>query len=76
MWVAELLAERPWCEARIELVCTRRATDAHEPRTRARFPGIHTDPSAAMPVCRPCHSWIDSHQVEAHELGLLVHSWE
>lgn len=73
--VEHMLAMRPWCEARVEGVCTGRSEHVHEPKTRARSGDI-LDPRNAVTVCGACHSWIHGHPVQAHELGLLVWSWE
>ncbi len=29
-----------------------------------------------MVLCRLCHQWVTHHPKEAHEIGLLRHSWE
>lgn len=49
--------------------------DPHEPLTRARGGSI-TDPDNLMWICRTHHDWLHAHPVEAHEVGLLKHSWE
>lgn len=38
--------------------------------------GAFTDPANHLPVCRPCHTWITEHPIEAHGMGLTLHSWE
>jgi hypothetical protein len=55
--------------------CHRRADDLHEPKFRSRL-GSPADPENVIPVSRECHDWIHTHEQEAHELGLAVHSWE
>lgn len=50
-------------------------TDPHEPRTRARG-GPIDDPNNLMWLCSAHHQWTHQNQDEAHELGLLKHSWE
>jgi hypothetical protein len=49
--------------------------DPHEPLTRARGGSI-TDPSNLAWVCRAHHDWAHDNPDEAHEVGLLKHSWE
>ena len=73
--VKQLLQERPRCEAGITGVCTGKSMDIHEKLTRARLGSI-LDPANCLAVCRPCHTWIGTHQKEAHDRGLLIHSWE
>lgn len=62
------------CEARLE-GCTGTATDWHERKSRARGGSI-TELGNAVGLCRACHSFVSEHPREAHELGLLLHSWE
>lgn len=47
----------------------------HEVLTRGRG-GDPTDRENILAICAPCHDWIHGHPREAHELGLLKHSWE
>lgn len=50
--------------------------DGHEPLTRARG-GDPTDPDQVILVCRRHHDLIHhADPARAHELGLLIHSWE
>lgn len=73
------LASRPWCEAKPliggEHRCDGRATDIHEPLTRARGGSI-TDPANTWALCRSCHRFIHDNPEEATRLGLLVPSWK
>lgn len=81
-FVREQLRLRPNCEAGIILSptqrCTRTATELHEPKTRARYPGKETILSAenSVAICRFCHTWVHSNPAAAEELGLLVPSGE
>ena len=75
------MADRLWPDRREGTVlcagrpgCTARAEDLHEPRFRSRLGSI-TDPDNGRPVCRACHLWIHTHEVEAARLGLAVNSW-
>ena len=58
--------------------CTHRATELHEPRTRARFPGQETflDPAQTVAICRSCHRWVHGNPEAAERAGLLIPSWE
>jgi hypothetical protein len=73
--VAKLLEERPICQAKIPRVCTGRSEVVHEPLTRGRG-GDVLDPTNCLCLCDACHAWAHSNQIEAHERGLLKHSWE
>ena len=55
--------------------CQGRATDIHEPLTRARGGSI-VDLDNTVAVCRRCHDWIHDNPNVATSLGLLQHSWE
>lgn len=72
--VQRLLEERPVCEAHLE-GCAGRSTEIHEVKTRGRGGSI-LDPDNCRALCHPCHSWVTDHPAEAHELGLVAHSWE
>lgn len=48
--------------------------EVHERKTRARGGSIYSLPNCLL-TCQRHHDWIDGNQDEAHELGLLVHSW-
>lgn len=50
--------------------------DVHELIQRSLWPKGYLDPDNCLLVCRAHHDWIDAHVAEAHELGLLRHSWE
>lgn len=55
--------------------CAERATDPHEPLTRARGGDI-CDRDNVLLLCRSHHRWAHDHPAEAEALGLLVHSWD
>jgi hypothetical protein len=55
-------------------VCDGRAMDANEVLLRGRGGSI-TDPANVTPGCRPCHTWVTEHPIEAVELGLALPSW-
>ena len=73
--VAQLLADRPSCEAKIAGLCTGRTVDLHEPLLRSRGGKIDT-PEEVLVLCRACHDWVHQHPAEATDLGLMVHSWD
>lgn len=75
IFVAEQLAAKPWCEARIYPLCTGRAVDVHELKTRARGGSI-TDPDNVLALCRACHHHITVNPAWAVEHGFMRHSWE
>lgn len=45
-------------------------TDMHEVLTRGRG-GDPTDKENILCLCRICHSWVTTHEVEARALGLV-----
>ena len=69
--VEQLLAERPICER----CATNPSTEIHEVVTRARGGSI-LDPANCRALCRLCHFHITTHPKQAHEEGLMAHSWE
>lgn len=71
--VAEILATRPVCEARLS-GCTRRSVDVHERKSRARGGDI-LDRRILVALCRWCHTWITEHPAEAERLGWALPSW-
>ena len=73
--VARLLAERPWCEAKLTGICTGRATDVHE-RVNRSGGGDILDEAILLTVCRACHAWITEHPRDAERLGLRIWSWD
>jgi hypothetical protein len=73
-FVAQMLQERPRCQARLSEVCRGHAVDVHEILTRARGGDI-LDPANVLCVCRACHRWIHAHPLEATARGLLRSSW-
>lgn len=49
--------------------CTGYADDLHEILSRARGGSI-SDPANCIPLCRPHHTWVTEHPIEAKEMGL------
>lgn len=72
--VIEMLEESPWCSARLKH-CTRRATDVHEVKSRARGGSI-TDKDNCITLCRHCHTFITEHPRWAKEHGWSKSSWD
>jgi hypothetical protein len=71
--VAELFAEPSICEVPW---CTERATDPHEPLTRARGGDI-LDRANIRLVCHPHNVMFGAdEQPWMYSLGFLVHSWD
>jgi hypothetical protein len=71
--VAELTAYPTVCEVPD---CAERATDPHEPLTRARGGSILDRANVRM-ICRGHHDEIHSKEPDwAYSLGFLVHSWD
>ena len=73
-FVADILKERPYCEARIRYVCSTASVDVHEILTRARGGSI-IDPINALALCRPCHTFITENPAFSQEYGFTVHSF-
>jgi hypothetical protein len=80
--IISAVADGQRCEAgpvlsagRVAVRCAGAACDWHEVVTRARGGSI-LDPANRLWVCRPCHTWITEHPAQAHDLGLVKHSWE
>ena len=73
--VQSLLADSPWCQARV-LCRGARAVDVHERLSRARGGDI-LDPVQAhmVTICRVCHDWVTDHPREAEAMRLALPSW-
>lgn len=63
----QFLEANPECEARLKM-CIREATDIHHMCGRVGDNLLDTE--TWLPVCRPCHLWIESHPEQAKQLGL------
>lgn len=76
--IKQLFEEREGlCEALVEGVCTRYASDLHEKLRRSQGGKIvGGDASDYLIVCRPCHTWIGNNPAQAFSLGLARHSWD
>lgn len=72
--VAALVADDPWCQARLPKVCTGLAVDAHEVQTRARS-GSVIDPENIRMLCRACHEFVTVNPAWADATGWTRPSW-
>ncbi len=61
------LQDHPYCKAKV-FKCTIIATDIHH--IKGRMGDDLNDVSDWIGVCRSCHNWIETHPIEATELGL------
>lgn len=83
--VAEILAERPWCERCVVMAIgayrdtsagpVQRSTQVHEIITRARGGDI-TDKGNCVALCGTCHSAIHAHPEVATKAGWLARNEE
>lgn len=75
--VAEILSQRPLCEARWDDRCSRMSVDVHEILPRSQGGRIIGGASSEyLAVCRWCHDQIETHPSEAHDRGFRRWSWE
>lgn len=72
-FVAAVLEERPWCEARLGC-CEGRSVDVHEIANRSQGADI-LNPAEVLAVCRWCHGWITREPLAAEQLGLHEPGW-
>lgn len=63
----QFLESNPECQARLKM-CRGEATDVHHMAGRVGEMLLDTD--SWLPVCRPCHLFIESHPEQAKQLGL------
>ena len=69
-FVKEELDKRRWCEAHIPNVCTRYATEIHEPILRSAGGSI-LDVTNSVAICLMCHRWVHDNVAEAKKIGLI-----
>ena len=69
--VAEILKQQPQCQR----CATKKSTEVHEVKSRARGGSI-LDRDNCVALCHTCHHWITTHPKQAHEEGWLKMSWE
>ena len=73
--VAQLLADRPSCEAKIAGLCTGRTVDLHELLSRARAGSTAAsllNPDGILALCRACHDHVTTHPAWAEGHGLAL----
>lgn len=61
------MLEHPMCQANISGLCTSQSTDVHH--IKGRSGELLLEVSEWMSVCRACHTWIETHPIEATALG-------
>ena len=61
----DFLTLHPTCRAQLP-TCTAQATDVHHKKGRGKY---YLITPTWLPVCRTCHMWIETHPIEAKELG-------
>jgi len=61
----DYLTLHPMCKAQLPN-CSSGATDVHHKKGRGKYYLITT---TWIPLCRTCHTWIETHPIEAKELG-------
>ena len=69
------LSQRPLCEAQIDAICGRRATDVHEIINRSQRSTSWLEPALFVSLCRHCHSYVTTHPLWARKHGLSLQSW-
>ena len=63
------LAKNPGCEAHVSSGCLMLSSEIHHKRKR-NSKDDRINEANFLAVCRPCHLWIESHPIQAKELGL------
>ena len=64
------LLSSPLCKAKLQNICTTHATDVHH--MQGRIGNLLTDETKFLAVCRACHDWIETHPIEAKEMGFSI----
>lgn len=62
------------CEAQVSAKCSGKGTHVHHRKLRSQ--GGKNDLATLLDCCIYCHTWLHGNVQEAHDLGLLVWSWE
>ena len=77
-YVLRANARRSEVIARAANACTGSAEGVHERRSRAANPGVEglKDPVNMMSSCNICNGWCADHPDSAHDMGLVVYSYE
>jgi hypothetical protein len=61
------MQDNPICQANISGLCTTQSTDVHH--VMGRSGELLLEVAEWLSVCRACHMWIETHPIEATELG-------
>jgi hypothetical protein len=69
------LLTHPLCEARIDGLCGRRATDVHELINRSQRATAWLEPELFVSLCRSCHGYVTTQPLWARKHGLNLQSW-
>jgi hypothetical protein len=64
------LEEHPKCQAHLTGICTHHATDVHHKAGRSGE--LYLNQKYWLAVCRACHMWIETHPIQAREMGLSL----
>jgi hypothetical protein len=70
------LSRKPHCEARIDNICQRRATDVHEVINRSQRSTAWLEPELFVSLCRSCHAMVTINPDFANRHGLHLSSWQ
>lgn len=75
---AEVLGRKEGCygKVRVPEVQCRGETYVHELWQRSISPGSHLRAEMAKEICPAHDNWLCNNIAEAHERGLLMHSWD
>ena len=60
----------PFCQATLPNICTNHTSDVHH--KAGRIGALLLNQKYWMPVCRPCHNWIEEHAKKARALGFRL----
>ena len=64
---SKFITENPHCKAQVNGYCTEKTEDVHH--KSGRVGKNFLDTTTFLPVCRSCHTYIESHPQEAKEKG-------
>lgn len=73
--VAEILADRPWCEIRWDERCQLRSDCVHELRKRSQGGSI-LDPANLVAACHVCNGLVEDWPIQAHDRGFVLWAGE
>ena len=70
------LSRKGLCEARIALLCQKRATDVHEVINRSQRGTAWLEQELFVSLCRACHRWVTDEPLWSRRHGLSLSSWQ